>query len=47
MEHNFIYKGRFYAGHPYFGPHGAAYIVSLTGCDLLSWKEKNYPNGTI
>ena len=36
-------SGRGYAGHPYFGPHGASYIVNLTGCDLLSWKEADYP----
>lgn len=25
------------ADHPYSGPHGAAYLVKITGCDLLSW----------
>uniref|UniRef100_A0A0G4FHZ4 AB hydrolase-1 domain-containing protein n=1 Tax=Chromera velia CCMP2878 TaxID=1169474 RepID=A0A0G4FHZ4_9ALVE len=30
------------AGHPYFGPRGAAFLVSLTGCELLSWQEKDF-----
>lgn len=32
------------AGHPFYGPHGAAYVTNLSGCELLSWQETDYGN---
>eukprot|EP00771_Trimastix_marina_P003829 gnl/Trimastix_PCT/536.p2 GENE.gnl/Trimastix_PCT/536~~gnl/Trimastix_PCT/536.p2 ORF type:complete len:353 (+),score=60.57 gnl/Trimastix_PCT/536:1783-2841(+) len=33
-------------GHPYSGPHGAKYLVKTTGCELLSWTEREYGGDT-
>eukprot|EP01090_Pellita_catalonica_P005127 TRINITY_DN14989_c0_g1_i1.p2 TRINITY_DN14989_c0_g1~~TRINITY_DN14989_c0_g1_i1.p2 ORF type:complete len:202 (+),score=27.03 TRINITY_DN14989_c0_g1_i1:55-660(+) len=31
------------AGHPYFGTHGARYVLKyVPNCELLSWNEKDY-----